>query len=74
MLEEQGYSSEAEKLVEQVLDTRNRLLGVEHPDTTSAMASLAITYESLGKYIDAEKLKKQVLDARNRILGVEQGK
>jgi len=68
---EQGYSKEAEMLYIEVLDKRNKILGVEHPDTISAMAHLAATYQNLGKYIDAEKLKMQVLYARSRILGVE---
>ena len=71
LLQEQGYSSEAEKLEEQVLDARNRILGGEHPDTVMAMAHLARSYAQLGKYSEAEKLEKQVLDARKRILGVE---
>ena len=45
--------------------------GVEHPNTISAMANLAATYQSLGKYTEAEKLQIQVLDAQNRILGME---
>ena len=71
LLREQGYSSEAKKLQFQVLELRNRVLGVEHPDTIWAMANLAVTYRHLGKYAEAEKLEMQVLDARNRILGVE---
>ena len=55
----------------QVLDARNRILGVEHPDTIGAMANLATTYQHLGKYTEAEKLDMQVLNARNRTLGVE---
>ena len=66
-----GEYTEAEKLKVQVLDARNRILGVEHPDTIRAMASLAATHHDLGKYNVAEKLKIQVLDARNRILGGE---
>ena len=53
------------------MDVRNRILGVEHPDTIYAMANLAATYRNFGKYTEAEKLEIQVLDARNRILGVE---
>ena len=49
--------TEAEKLDMQVLDARNRILGVEHPDTISAMANLAATYQSLGKYTEADKLQ-----------------
>ncbi|KIJ93719.1 hypothetical protein K443DRAFT_684247 [Laccaria amethystina LaAM-08-1] len=66
-----GKYTEAEKLEMQVLDARNKILGVEHPDTIRAMANLAATYWNLGKYTEAEKLKIQVLDGRCRILGVE---
>jgi hypothetical protein len=37
---------EAEELEIQVLDARNRILGVEHPDTISAMGNLACTYQT----------------------------
>ena len=40
LLWEQGYSKEAEKLEMKVLDARNRILGVEHPDTITAMAEI----------------------------------
>jgi hypothetical protein len=63
--------TEAEKLEMQVLDARNRILGVEHPDTITAMANLAATYLSLEKYTEAEKLKIQVFNGRCKILGVE---
>ena len=71
LLHEQGYFKEAKTLDNKVLDTRNRILGVEHLDTIRAMENLAATYQNLGKYMEAEKLQLQVLDARNRILGVE---
>ena len=71
LLREQGYSKEAETLEIEVLEKRNKILGVEHPDTILAMANLARTYTDRGKYGEAEKLEKQVLDARKRILGVE---
>jgi len=71
LLYEQGYFKEAETLENKVLDARDRILGVQHPDTIRAMANLAGTYGKLGKYTEAEKLDIQVLDARNRILGVE---
>ena len=64
---EQGYLREAEKLQIQVLETRNRILGVKDPDTITVMANLAVTYGHLGKYMEAEKLEIQVLDA----IGVE---
>jgi tetratricopeptide (TPR) repeat protein len=71
LLQKQGYAKEAEILQIKVLDTRNEILGVEHPDIIRAMANLASTKRDLGKYTEAEKLEIQVLDARNRVLGVE---
>ena len=59
-----GKYSEAEKLEIQVLDGRNRILGVEHPDTIRGMENLASMYQCLGKYTGTEKLEIQVLDAR----------
>ena len=71
LLWKQGYPKEAETLQIEVLDTRNKILGMEHPDTIIAMADLASTYQHLGKYTEAEKLEMQVLDASNRIFGEE---
>ena len=42
-----GKYTEAEKLEMQVLDARNRILGMEHPDTINAIADLAATYGEL---------------------------
>ena len=63
LLWKQGYPKEAETLQIEVLDTRSKIFGVEHPDTIMAMANLAATYHHLGKYTDAEKLNVQVLDS-----------
>jgi len=71
LLREQGYSKEAETLQITVLNKRNKIPGVKHPDTVMAMADLAETHQNLGKYREAEKLQMQVLDASNRILGVD---
>jgi tetratricopeptide (TPR) repeat protein len=66
---EQGYLSEAEKLEQQVLDTRKRILGTTHIDTIMAAANLARTYKALGKFGEAEKLESHVLDAWRMLLG-----
>jgi hypothetical protein len=39
----QGQWKEAEKLEVQVMETRKRLLGAEHPDTLTNMANPAAT-------------------------------
>ena len=64
-----GKYTGAEKLEIHVPDARTRILGVEHPDSTNAMANLAATYQYLRKYIEAEKLDIKVLDASNRTFG-----
>jgi hypothetical protein len=55
----------------QVLDARNRILGVEHPDTIRAMIGLASTYYKLGKYTEGEKLQIQAQEAQSRVFGDE---
>jgi len=71
LLWEQGYFKEAETLENKVLDARNRILGVEHRHTITAMTNLAATYRNLGKYVEAMKLEIQVLDTMSRTMGVE---
>ena len=48
--------TEAEELMIQVLDGRNRILGVEHPDTINARSNLVEIYKNLRKYRVAKKL------------------
>ena len=71
LLQTQGYTKEAEILQIKVLDSRNKILQVEHPDIIRAMENLASTNRDLGKYTEAEKLDIKVLDSSSRILGVE---
>ena len=46
-------------------------MGPEHRDTVLAMANLAATYRSQGRYEDAVKLEEKVLKERERLLGPE---
>src|SRR5438045_2386777 len=41
-----GEWKKAEELEVQVMDTRKRVLGAEHPDTLSSMANLVSTYRN----------------------------
>ena len=45
---ELGKYAETEKLEMQVLDARNRIFGVEHPEIMTAVGNLALTYNNLG--------------------------
>jgi len=66
-----GELAGARKLEEQVLNTRMRLLGPEHPDTLRAMNNLAMTLSQQGEMVNARKLQEQVVEARVRLLGQE---
>jgi soluble cytochrome b562 len=46
---------------------REKLLGVEHPDTLLSMENLASTYADKGNLEKAKQLEIQVLDIRNRL-------
>jgi tetratricopeptide (TPR) repeat protein len=65
----QGRSKEAEELEVQVMETRKRVLGQEHPSTLTSMANLASTYRNQGRSKEAEELEVQVMETRKRVLG-----
>ncbi len=48
-----------------------RLLGPSHPDTLSALNSLAVAYHAAGRVADAIPLVRQILAARERLLGAD---
>jgi hypothetical protein len=67
----QGRWKEAEELFGQVMETRKRVLGVEHPSTLTSMANLASTYMNQGRWKEAEQLNVQVMETRKRVLGAK---
>ena len=56
---------------EQALETRNKLLGAEHPDVASSLNDLALLYYSQRRYTVAEPFLKQALETRQKLLGTE---
>jgi tetratricopeptide (TPR) repeat protein len=68
-LYEDGRYDEAVELFVQVHETRAKALGKEHPDTMTAMANLALTYQKQGRWRDAEELLLPVIEVRKRVLG-----
>jgi hypothetical protein len=62
---------EAEELEVQVMETKKRVLGVEHPDTVVSISNLAWTYRNRGRWKEAEELLVQVVEMRKMELGVE---
>ncbi|KAE9369693.1 hypothetical protein N431DRAFT_547106 [Stipitochalara longipes BDJ] len=66
-----GLHNKAERLELQVLETRERVLGAEHPDTLLSMGNLASTYWDQGRWEEAEALEVEVLETSKRVLGAE---
>src|SRR5262249_10291765 len=63
-----GAFGTARTLHEQVLATRRRILGDEHPDTLTAMGNLATSLSAQGDVAGARTLQEQVLATFRRIL------
>ena len=55
----------------QVIETRKKVSGAEHPDTLASMNNLALTYRSQGRWKEAEQLFMQVMETTKRVLGAE---
>ena len=53
------------------METRKRVLGVEHPSTLTSIANLASTYWNQDRWKEAEGLEVQVMETRKRVLGIE---
>jgi tetratricopeptide (TPR) repeat protein len=66
-----GRWNEAEVLFAQVMETRKRVLGAEHPSTLTSIANLATTFWNQGRWKEAKELEVQVIETRKRVLGVE---
>jgi len=58
----QGRWKDAEELEVQVMETRVKLLGQDHPDTLSSMSSLASTLFHQDQWVEAEKLLLRVVE------------
>jgi nephrocystin-3 len=66
-----GNFDEAERLYCRCLETRERLLGPEHPDTLTTVGNLGTLYWAKGNYEQAEAFYNRCLEARERLLGPE---
>jgi DNA polymerase III delta prime subunit len=70
-LSSDGRYEEAAVLQMQVMQTKKRVLGDEHPDTLNSMHDLAGTYASQGRWKEAEELQVQAMQIRKRVLSDE---
>lgn len=66
-----GLYPEARKQLEQALDLRRKVLGVENPETLRTAVRLGQVIDFLGKYAEAETLLTQSLQTTRRVLGPE---
>ena len=64
-----GLFDEAEPHLKRAVETRDRLLGEENPETLESLVSLAALFQRQGRYEEAERLARQVLETRRRVLG-----
>jgi CHAT domain-containing protein/tetratricopeptide (TPR) repeat protein len=70
-LRSEGKYDEAIPLVERALETRERLLGLDHRDVADAVDGLAGLYHEKGEYTKAEPLYGRALAIREKVLGPE---
>ncbi len=66
-----GLDAEAGPLYRRALETRERTLGPEHPDTLAAMNGLATLLLRQQKFAEAEPLLHRALEVQERTLGHE---
>jgi CHAT domain-containing protein/Tfp pilus assembly protein PilF len=65
----EGKYDEALPLAEGALESRERLLGTEHPDVAAAIDNLADIYTERGAYVKAGPLYRRALETREKVLG-----
>src|SRR5258708_23923381 len=71
MLHAQGRYGEAEDVERQILQSSERVLGPDHPDTLTSMNNLAQTLQAQGDLARAPEQQEPVIEARARRLGKE---
>ena len=70
-LDSNGQYVESEQMHRQTLALREKVLGIEHPDTLTSMSQLASALSNQGKYVEAEQMHRQTLALREKVLGLE---
>ena len=71
MLSFVGKYEEGQPFIQQALAIREKELGLEHPDTATAIHYLAGLLDDLGKREEAKVLYEQCLAIREKVYGVE---
>jgi len=66
-----GQWNAAEELFVQVMETRKKKLGADHPSTLTSISNLASTYRNQGRWDAAEELEVQVIETSKTKLGAD---
>jgi tetratricopeptide (TPR) repeat protein len=66
-----GRYNEAEVYFNEAVQTNEKVLGADHPDTLTSIANLASTYWDQGRWKEAEELEVQVMETRKTKLGAD---
>jgi eukaryotic-like serine/threonine-protein kinase len=69
LLRAQGHLPEAEKLLQNTIETQHQVLGPNDPDTLASMDRLGYVYANEARHADAENLFRQTLNAERKVLG-----
>jgi tetratricopeptide (TPR) repeat protein len=64
-----GKLDDSERLLQQAVDVRIMISGLDHFSTLSSMHNLSLIYENQGRYADAVKVQEEVLEKSRKILG-----
>jgi tetratricopeptide (TPR) repeat protein len=66
VLRDQGKYEAAEEMNRRALEGREKVLGVEHPDTLNSVSNLALVLQNQGKYEAAEEMNRRALEGTRR--------
>jgi tetratricopeptide (TPR) repeat protein len=67
----QGKYQEAEGIIQQVMELRIKVLGLEHPDTFEILFSASMAIKRQGRYQEAEKINRILFQLQAKVLGLE---
>src|SRR5271154_477235 len=71
VMEYQGQYDTAETMNQRALVGREKVLGLEHPDTLTSVNNLAVVLSYGGKYEMMEAMARRVLEGSEKALGLE---
>jgi tetratricopeptide (TPR) repeat protein len=71
VLTQLGKYEEAETMLRHALESIEKALGLEHPDTLTSVSLLGLVLERQDKYEEAETMLRHVLESREKALGLE---